>query len=184
MICPHCEQKGYQAEIISVGSLNRCIRCVRDVRREVSRTPIKLEQKGKVLICTVHGRTNVPGADRLVLAVGKPKGQTYFQWWEWVPALAPSRDLVTYTKEHNRKGRLPGWFERYTEHLLDEWYSSKEFLNEFSSLVEDLKLGKVIAVSCYCDHRKREFCHLSVLADLIRDLGYQVEEAEPIHYVK
>ena len=83
-----------------------------------------ISQKGKLILATVHGRDGIPDADINLLAVGKPKGKFYFRWFKWEPGLAPSRELVTFTKLHNRKGRLEGWFERYTESLMDEWLVS------------------------------------------------------------
>jgi hypothetical protein len=114
--------------------------------------------------------------------VGKPKGETYFKWWIHTPGLAPSRELVTFTKEHNRKGHLEGWFERYTESLLDEWMTRKDSIKAFKELIGYLKGGLTVAIACYCDHNKREFCHLSILRDIIEDMGYEVVEAEPIKY--
>lgn len=119
------------------------------------------------------------GVDIQLFAVGKPKGETYFKWWRHCPALAPTRDLVTFTKMHNReKGKINGWFERYTESLIDEWDNSAEFQREFKLLIKSLKEGKIVAIACYCHPMKRDICHLSILADLIRDFGYEVEEAE------
>jgi hypothetical protein len=144
-----------------------------------------VESKGKLITCTVHGRTTMEGVDVQLFCVGKPKGKTYYKWWTPKPALAPSPELVTFTKSHNRsKGHLPGWFERYTESLLEEWRNSEDFLKAFSQLIQWLREGKVVAVSCYCDPHKRSECHLSILADLVRDFGFTVQEADPIAYDK
>lgn len=143
------------------------------------------EDTGKLIICTIHGRTVMEGVDIQLFCVGKPKGKTYFRWWTHKPSLAPSPSLVTFTKSHNRdKGHLVGWFERYTESLLQEWSTSDEFKKDFAQLIQWLREGKVVAVACYCDSHKRSECHLSILADLVRDFGFTVEEAKPIKYVK
>ncbi|MNI73926.1 hypothetical protein D3C73_1299720 [compost metagenome] len=112
-----------------------------------------------------------------LLAVGKPKGQTYFRWWTHEPGLAPSRDLITFTKMHNRKGHLDGWFERYTESLLEEWEARPDAIEAFTRLMKMLREGKTVAIACYCHPLKREECHLSVIRDLVEDLGFPVEEA-------
>lgn len=177
--CPHCT---YPTVFISSRELIiRCTNCGKDVEKS-SLSSINSLKKGKLIICTIHGRTTMEGVDEQLLAVGKPKGTTYFKWWKHVPALAPSRELVTFTKEHNRKGHLEGWFERYVESLMDEWLTREDSIQALSGLVKSLNSGKVIAVSCYCDTAKREQCHLGVLRDLIQDLGFEVEEAEPIDY--
>ncbi len=80
--------------------------------REAFKEEVSLNDgKGKVMICSIHNRKSV-GADVHLFAVGKPKGTFYFDWWDHTPGLAPSRDLVTFTKEYNRsKGRREGWFK-------------------------------------------------------------------------
>lgn len=185
-LCPYCKDKGYHGEVFisSSGSLCRCLNCERDLdRRELLSPAIKSKEEGKVILCTVHGRKPLEEADINLLAVGKPKGKTYFSLgWEHDPGLAPSRDLVTFTKLHNRKGKLEGWFDRYSEKLIDEWLIRGDSISSFSRLIKYLKEGKTVAISCYCDSVKREFCHLSVLSDIIEDLGFTVEEAEPIKY--
>ena len=176
--CPHCINRGHLVEVYSSGWLHRCLRCDRDVPRQFKRTPIKLAKTGKLLICCVHNRTIMEGVDAQLLAVGKPKGETYFRWWKHEPGLAPTRDLITFTKEHNRsKGKLDGWFERYTESLLDEWESRQDFKIAFKNLIGLLRDGKTVAVACYCHPLKRGICHLSILKDLVEDFGFPVEEA-------
>ena len=184
MKCQYCEAKGYPSEVFisSSGNLCRCLTCDRDVEVKIVRTPIKLEKKGKVVICTIHGRTILEGVDKQLFAVGKPKGRTYFEWWEHTPGLAPTRDLVTFTKEHNRKGRLEGWFESYEESLLDEWETSSDSMKSFTQLLKWLNKGLNVGIACYCAPEKRPVCHLSILRGLLEDLGYVVEEAEPIKY--
>lgn len=174
--CPYCAEYDKFVEVYATGSLHRCLRCLRDIPRQVQKSPIKLE-KGKVVLCCVSNRTVMEGVDVQLLAVGKPKGQTYFQWWKHEPGLAPSRELVTFTKEHNRKGHLEGWFERYTEKLLDEWESREDSLDAFTRLIGLLNEGKVVAIACYCHPLKRDMCHLSVLRSILEDLGFEVEEA-------
>jgi len=175
--CPHCAEYGKFVEVHACGWLHRCLRCYRDIPRQVVRVPIKLEKRGKVILCCVHNRTIMEGVDVQLFAVGKPKGETYFKWWKWEPGLAPARDLVTFTKMHNRAGKLDGWFERYTESLLDEWESREDFTEAFARLLKYLKDGRTVAVSCYCHPLKRAVCHLSILRGLIEDFGYLVEEA-------
>jgi hypothetical protein len=175
--CPRCAEYGHFVEVAAIGWLHRCLRCNRDIPKQYVRTPIKLEKKGKVVLCCIHNRTVMEGVDVQLLAVGKPKGQTYFRWWAHEPGLAPSRDLVTFTKTHNRKGKLEGWFERYTESLLDEWETRQDSLIAFTKLIKMLKEGKTVAVACYCNPLKRPVCHLSILRQLVEDLGYEVEEA-------
>lgn len=170
------------AETYTSSLFNRCTRCGRDVEVTTSVPSSSFKGKGKVILATIHGRTNIKGADIHLFAVGKPKGTTYFNWWVHTPGLAPSRELVTFTKEHNRKGRLEGWFERYTESLLDEWTTREDSMKAFKELVGYLKGGLTVAIACYCDVAKREFCHLSILRDIIEDMGYEVEEATPIKY--
>lgn len=141
-----------------------------------------LPQKGKLILATVHDRDGIPDAEVSLLAVGKPKGTFYFKYFKWEPGLAPSKELVTFTKTNNRKGRLDGWFERYTESLLDEWSvrgDSKESLVYVRKLLDS---GKNVGVACYCAPEKRAICHLSVLRELMELLGYEVVEAEPIKY--
>lgn len=173
--CPHCAEYGKFVEVATCGWLHRCLRCNRDIPKYYKRTPIKI---GKVTMCCVSNRTVMEGIDVQLLAVGKPKGQTYFQWWEWEPGLAPTRDLVTFTKTHNRKGHLDGWFERYTESLIAEWEEREDFKVAFAKLLKLLKEGKKVAIACYCHPLKREVCHLSVLKGLIEEFGYEVVEAE------
>ncbi|MMZ43656.1 hypothetical protein D1872_52210 [compost metagenome] len=175
--CPRCAEYGHFVEVYSSGGLHRCLRCDRDWPKQYKRTPIIVPKKGKVLLCTVHYRTVMEGVDVQMLAVGKPKGITYFKWWQHEPGLAPSRELVTFTKMNNRKGKLEGWFERYTESLLDEWRERKDFTEAFTRLLNYLKQGKTVAISCYCHPLKRNVCHLSILRGLIEDFGYEVEEA-------
>jgi hypothetical protein len=182
MNCPSCKKRGHNVEVINSGNLYRCLRCLKDTTEKEFKDSLSLKGRGKVLLCTIHGRTVVPEADIQLLAVGKPKGRTYFQWWEHKPGLAPTRELVTFTKEHNRKGRLDGWFERYTESLLEEWEERGDFFSQFSELINWLTEGKTVAIACYCDHHKRPVCHLSILRGLIEDFGFTVEEAEPIEY--
>jgi len=176
--CPHCIDWGHLVEVYSSGWLHRCLRCCKDIEVPIVRTPIKLERRGKVVLCCIHNRTVMENVDVQLLAVGKPKGQTYFQWWVHEPGLAPTRDLVTFTKEHNRKGKLNGWFERYEESLLAEWESRKDFTVAFKQLLAYLKEGKTVAIACYCHPLKRDICHLSILKGLIEDFGYAVDEAE------
>lgn len=128
--------------------------------------------KGKLLTCSIHGRMNDNVADVQLFCVGKPKGTTYFKRWVHTPSLAPSKDLVTYTKMHKRGD----WFKNYTENLIDEWQNSQEFLESFSRLISLLSEGKTVAVACYCHTHKRSVCHLSILADLVKDFGFEVEE--------
>lgn len=178
MNCPSCSQWSHLVEVISSGWLHRCPRCSRDIPRQIIRVPIKLERRGRVILCCVHNRTVMENVDIQLFAVGKPKGETYFKWWTWEPGLAPTRDLVTFTKMHNRAGKLDGWFQRYEESLLDEWESRKDFKEAFSRLLGYLKDGKTVAVACYCHPMKRGICHLSILRALIEDFGYEVEEAK------
>lgn len=181
-ICPYCTV----GEVFTSSNnvLHRCLVCCKDVERKVVRVPIKLNQKGKVVLCTIHSRTpDMEGIDKHLFAVGKPKGNTYFNLgWQHYPGLAPTRALVTFTKEHNRKGRLEGWFERYTESLLEEWGTREDSIESFIQLLKWLNKGTNVAISCYCDSVKRPVCHLSILRKLLEDLGYIVEEAEPIKY--
>lgn len=170
------------AEIYTSSLFNRCIRCGRDVEVTTSVPSSSFKGKGKIILATIHGRTELEGADIHLFAVGKPKGETYFKWWKHTPGLAPTRELVTFTKEHSRKGKLEGWFERYTESLLEEWMTRKDSMQAFKALRAYLDAGLNVAVACYCDHNKREFCHLSILRDLMEDMGYEVEEATPIKY--
>jgi hypothetical protein len=175
--CPYCAEYDHFVEVYGTGWLHRCLRCNRDIPKQYKRTPIKLpKKKGKVILCTVHNRTKMEGVDVQLFAVGKPKGTTYMQWWTHEPGLAPSRDLVTFTKLHNRKGHLDGWFERYTESLLDEWETRQDSIQAFTRLLRMLKDGKTVAISCYCHPLKREVCHLSVLRSIVEDLGFEVEE--------
>jgi uncharacterized protein YeaO (DUF488 family) len=182
--CPECLKKGYQAEIFSAGSLYRCIRCSKDIeKRKVDPEPVKLGKKGKIMLCTIHGRTVMEGIDKQLFAVGKPKGKTYFRWWKWDPGLAPSRELVTFTKDYiRRKGHKEGWFERYTERLLDEWAIREDTMQSFVRLRKWLDSGLNVAIACYCAPEKRPQCHLSILGDVLTSMGYTVEEAEPIKY--
>jgi hypothetical protein len=137
-----------------------------------------VEKKGRVILCCIHNRTVMEQVDVQLFAVGKPKGETYFRWWIHEPGLAPSRDLVTFTKMHNReKGKLGGWFERYTESLLDEWEVREDSKEAFVRLLRYLKDGKTVAIACYCHPLKRDICHLSILRQIIEDLGYECEEA-------
>lgn len=138
------------------------------------------KRKGKVLLCTIHGRTTIDGVDIQLFAVGKPKGKTYMRWWIHDPGLAPSKELITFTKLNNRKGHKQGWFKRYTESLLNEWSIREDFSKSFSRLIKWLNEGKVVAIACYCAPQKRSQCHLSILKDLIEDFGYEVTEAEPV----
>lgn len=177
-LCPYCLHYGHSVGVYQSGWLSRCIRCDRDVEETIERIPIKLERRGKVIMCCVHNRTVMEGVDVQLFAVGKPKGETYFRWWKHEPGLAPTRELITFTKMHNRAGKLDGWFERYTESLLAEWESRKDFKIAFRELLGYLKEDKVVAIACYCNPMKREVCHLSILADLIRDFEYEVVEAE------
>lgn len=170
------------AEVFISSLFNRCIRCGKDVEVKTSAPSSSFNQRGKVILATIHGRTSIPEADKLFLAVGKPKGDTYFKWFTHDPGLAPSRDLVTFTKEHNRKGKLEGWFERYTESLLDEWFTREDSMKSFIRLRKWLDAGLNVGVACYCDHHKREFCHLTILREVMESMGYIVEEAEPIKY--
>lgn len=176
--CPNCTAKGYQTDIISVGSLHRCSKCTRDIegKRTDSEVDLETRGKGKVFICTIHGRTTVEGVSKQLFAVGKPKGYTYMEWWDWEPGLAPSRDLVTFTKLNNRKGKKEGWFERYTESLLDEWMEREDSQIAFRKLMKTLDSGNNVAIACYCAKEKRPICHLSILRDILEDLGYEVEE--------
>ena len=83
--CPECLKKGYKAEILSAGSPYRCARCSKNIeKRKVDPKSVKLDKKGKVILCTIHGRTpNIEGVDKYLFAVGKPKGETYFRLgWE------------------------------------------------------------------------------------------------------
>lgn len=179
--CPNC--KAPKLFTSSNGKLTRCTNCGKDVERKVSPSSINSLKKGKVILCTVHGRTTMEGVDAQLLAVGKPKGRTYYQWWEHTPGLAPSRELITHTKEHNHsKGRLDGWFERYTESLLDEWVNRGDSQHALVELLKKLNKGLNVAVSCYCHPEKRPVCHLTILRELLEDMGYVVEEAEPIDY--
>jgi hypothetical protein len=170
------------AEIYTSSLFNRCLRCTRDVEVKTSVPSSSFKRKGKVILATIHGRTEIEGADIHLFAVGKPKGETYFKWWKHTPGLAPTRELVTFTKEHNRKGRLEGWFDRYTESLLDEWMTREDSIKAFKHLRAYLDADLTVAIACYCDIAKREFCHLSILRDLLEDMGYLVEEATPIKY--
>lgn len=185
--CPHCfTKKGYKVEIIVSGDISRCALCMRDLpepARRIVRVPIKLERKGRVVLCCVHGRAGkVDWADHQIFAVGKPKGTTYFEWWEHDPGLAPTSDLVTFAKRHPHKGSKKDSFQFYMEQLLDEWSIRKDFTRSFSRLLNWLKAGKTVAVACYCDPGKRDICHLSILRGLIEDFEYEVTEAEPIWY--
>lgn len=179
-LCPYCHHE--EVFTSSSGKLTRCLICGKDVERKVERIPIKLSKKGKVVLATIHGRTKLEGVDKQLFAVGKPKGYTYFQWWEHTPGLAPSRALVTFTKEHNRKGRLEGWFDRYTESLLEEWDTRDDAIESFIQLIKWLNKGLNVGIACYCAPEKRPFCHLSVLRGILEDMGYEVEEAVPIKY--
>jgi hypothetical protein len=185
-VCPKCLEKGHKAEIFLATNMSRCLRCAGNVVGVEVKTPPprpSFKRKGKMVICTIHGRKPLEEADINLLAVGKPKGYTYFDLgWKHEPGLAPSRELVTFTKEHNRKGHKDGWFERYTESLLDEWTTREDAKKALGRLVKWLKEGKTVAVACYCDSVKREFCHLSILRDIIEDMGFYVEEAIPIKY--
>ena len=111
-------------------------------------------------------------ADVQLFCVGKPKGTTYFKRWVHTPSLAPSKDLVTYTKM-NKKG---DWFKTYTKSLIGEWENSTEFSQSFIRLLNLLSSGKTVAIACYCNPSKRSVCHLSILADLVKDFGFEVEE--------
>lgn len=179
--CPYCHHP--TVFISSSENLIRCTTCDKDVEKSLLPS-VSLPKKGKVIICTVHGRKPLEEADVNLLAVGKPKGQTYFNLgWEHEPGLAPSRELVTFTKHNNHsKGRLDGWFERYTESLLDEWEIRGDSISALSKVVKAVKSNKVVAISCYCAPGKRDICHLSVLKDILEDLGCSVEEAEQIEY--
>lgn len=137
--------------------------------------------KGKVVLCTIDYRKSLEGTSHSWLAVGKPRGDYYFQWWEWKPGLAPSSNLVTETRSfNNMKGIREGWFERYTQKLIEEWFSRQDFHVSYSNLIKILDSGENVAVACYCAPSKREFCHLSILRKVLEESGYQVEEAEPI----
>ncbi len=185
-ICPECLRRGHTAEVFIGRELCRCLRCHRDVEpveETISSPSPSFKGKGRMVICTIHGRKPLEEADVNLLAVGKPKGESYFGLgWTHDPGLAPSRDLVTFTKEHNRKGHKDGWFDRYTERLLEEWSVRKDAKKSLGRLLKWLKEGKTVAVSCYCDPHKREFCHLSILRDIVEDMGFEVEEATPIKY--
>ncbi|WIT26241.1 hypothetical protein [Bacillus phage SPO1L3] len=181
MLCPYCMSKGRESEVFQAPLFNRCYRCFADLPTEkLLKKEVSLNDgKGKVMICSIHNRKSVEGADVHLFAVGKPKGTFYFDWWDHTPGLAPSRDLVTFTKEYNRsKGRREGWFERYTERLLDEWSERKDFRVAMKKLRKDLDSGKNVAIACYCPKYKRDVCHLSILGELLEDLGYKVEEVE------
>ena len=128
---------------------------------------------GKLLTCSIHGRSKDTVADVQLFCVGKPMGTTYFKRWIHTPSLAPSKELVTYTK---RSGHKANWFNNYTTNLLDEWNNSSEFKSAFKQLLTWLGEGKTVAVACYCNTRKRQVCHLSILGDLVKDFGFEVEE--------
>lgn len=132
-------------------------------------------KRGKIYTCSIHGRAKDNIADVQLFCVGKPKGTTYFDNWIHTPSLAPSKELVTYTK---RKARGE-WFKNYTINLLSEWSNSTEFIQSFNQILEWISEGKTIALACYCNHKKRQVCHLSILADLLKDLGFEVEELPP-----
>uniref|UniRef100_A0AAU8BCF3 DUF488 domain-containing protein n=1 Tax=Bacillus phage Adastra TaxID=3143958 RepID=A0AAU8BCF3_9CAUD len=178
MLCPYCKSKGRESEVIQTPIFNRCYRCLADLPTEkLLKGEVSLKGKGKVMICSIHNRKSVEGADIHLFAVGKPKGTFYFDWWDHTPGLAPSRELVTFTKEYNRtKGRKEGWFERYTERLLDEWSERKDFMKAMKKLRKNLDSGKNVAIACYCPKYKRDVCHLSILGELLEDMGYIVEE--------
>lgn len=131
------------------------------------------KKPGKLITCSIHGRSKDNVADIQLFCVGKPLGKTYFKRWVHVPSLAPSKDLVTYTKRCKKNG---DWFIHYTDSLLDEWSSSEDFTHAFSQLIRWLSEGKTVAVACYCNSRKRQVCHLSILGDLVKDFGFEVEE--------
>ena len=178
-LCPKCNSEVFVGTVIV-----RCLRCARDLEAKTLNVPLKLKGRGKVVICTIHNRTpDMEGIDKHLLAVGKPKGETYFNLgWEHYPGLAPSRDLVTFTKEHNRGGKLDGWFERYTESLLDEWATRKDAMEQFIQLRKWLDKGLNVAVACYCHPSKRDICHLSILREILESMEYEVREARPIPY--
>lgn len=180
ILCPYCKSKGKESEVYQTPIFNRCARCLADISDErlISRKENR-DQKGKVLLCTIHNRKEVKGADVHLFAVGKPKGTFYFQWWEHTPGLAPSKELVTFTKSYNRtRGVRDDWFERYTDYLLAEWSASKKFMKAMKRLRSDLDSGKNVAIACYCPKHKREVCHLSILRELLEDMGYTVEEVK------
>lgn len=128
--------------------------------------------RGKLLTCSIHGRSRDRIADVQLFCVGKPKGTTYFKRWIHTPSLAPSKDLVTYTK----RTKHTDWFGNYTQNLINEWSNSEDFTHFFSQVIKWLSEGKTVAVACYCNTNKRQVCHLSILADLIKDFGFEVEE--------
>ena len=171
-----------RAEVFSCKLFTRCLRCSRETETISVSPPSFKAERGKVILATVHGRTEIPNADVQLLAVGKPKGTSYFRFFKHEPGLAPSWDLVTFTKEHNRKGRLDGWFERYTESLIEEWLTREDSLEAFKMLRKNLNSGLNVGVACYCHHKKRDVCHLSILRDIMESMGYEVLEAEPIKY--
>lgn len=135
-------------------------------------------KKGKVFLCTIDNRSYVlPDIDKQLFAVGKPKGKTYFQYWQHAPGLAPSPALVTSTNITRRThGDYTDWFTTYREELLKEWYNRRDFLRAYSELINDLDNGKNIAIACYCPPQRRLLCHLSILQELLIDMGYKVLE--------
>ena len=134
------------------------------------------DPKGKLLTCCITGRGKTRYADIQLLCVGKPKSRMYEQFgWIYTPALAPSPELVTHTKIQQKKMRLE-WWNFYKDSLLTEWESSKEFYSSLSEVVSFLQQGKTVAVACYCPSVRRSRCHLSILADIVRDLGYETQE--------
>lgn len=130
-----------------------------------------------MITCTVTNRFSNDLAPIQLLCVGKPKGKTYFRWWKHTPSLAPSAELVTYTVR-NKRGN---WWEFYTEKLITEWESSKSFKSSIKMVMSYLDEGLDVAVACYCLPLGRERCHLSMLASIFQDLGYECIEAEEVN---
>jgi uncharacterized protein YeaO (DUF488 family) len=83
----------------------------------------------------------------------------------WVPALAPSRNLVRWARDHDLAGNPTDWrkfAERYEREVVGNTESRQAV-----ELLAHVAQRTPIAIGCYCADEKR--CHRSVLEQLIRD---------------
>lgn len=84
---------------------------------------------------------------------------------DWFNNLAPSKELLN---EYKYKGL--SW-ETYTKRYMNELDMESD---QFKTLLNLLNIGKDVTVYCY--EKSTDNCHRHILASIIKEMGYEIEE--------
>lgn len=104
---------------------------------------------------------------------GVPKAEFASRNWYdvWFPNLSPSVETMKLGQEAETAAQWAAFRKKYRSEM------ARPDAAHAIGLLAALSHHADFSVGCYCEHEAR--CHRSVLRELLREQGAQVEEPEP-----